>query len=110
MYYFYQNTILTVRPGIGEDNFATVRLKSNGGWAAVKSAAMPRVNEFPDALTNMHRWAQENKLAKADCDYCLDCMGGYCRKFKRELRRIPDNFVHKPAVYIRCDECIRQEE
>ncbi len=46
MYCFYQDTILTVRPGLGKDNFATVNLKSSGGLAAVKSPAMPRVNDF----------------------------------------------------------------
>ena len=106
MYYFYQDTVITVRPGLGEDNFATVKLKPSGSWTAIKSAAMPRVDDFAAAVSNMHAWAKERRLVKADCDVCLDCINGYCTKYKQTLRRIRNDYLFTGGVYMRCNECM----
>jgi hypothetical protein len=42
MYYFYQDTIITVHPGIGQETYATVKRKASGSWETVKTPLMPR--------------------------------------------------------------------
>lgn len=68
--YFYKDTIITVSSGLGDDNFATCYLKPNGNWKAVKSPKMPRVDRIDTAVNNLHAWAEEKGLRRADCGCC----------------------------------------
>lgn len=53
--YCYKGTVIAVRPGLGCDNWATCRRKSNGGWTTVKSKEMPRVKTRQAAEANLRR-------------------------------------------------------
>ena len=107
MYYFYQGTVITVRPGLGGDNWATCKRKPNGGWTAVKSPAMPRVNDYAAAINNLRAWAAEKGLRKADCGCCWHQKGGYCRKRERKLETIQG--YEGNIVNLRCPSCDEME-
>lgn len=110
MYYFYKNTIITIRPGLGENNFATCYLKHTGSWCTVKSPAMPRVAKYADAVNNLHIWAAKNKLKKADCGCCMFCsVDGNCGEYHVKLKKICNDWVTGVSVYRRADSCDMME-
>ncbi len=105
LYYRYQDTIITIKPGLGGDNFATCKLKSNGtSWTAVKTPAMPRTNDFCAAVNNLHDWAKKKNLEKADCGCCHNQIKGFCTKNKLRLEKIDKDYLGLD-VYLRCENC-----
>lgn len=111
MYYFYQDTIITVRPGLGLNNYATCKLKKSGSWKTVVSPDMPRVERLDTAINNLHAWAGKKGLKKADCGCCMFCsVDGFCSEYRKKLQIacMDDLIIHAP-VYRRCDECDMME-
>ncbi len=112
MVYHYQDTIITVQPGIGMDNWATCKLKPSGSWGTVRSKDMPRVNSFTDAVNNLHEWAEKKQLKRADCGCCYYWLptesGHKCRKHDCNLKSVElMGYGVKP---LRCDRCTEFEK
>ena len=103
MVYEYQDTVITVRPGLGIDNWATCKLKKSGSWTMVKSPEMPKVNNMADAVNNLHTWAEKKKLRRADCGCCYFQCGEKCTKYGAKLRAV-ETIIYSKS-HLRCKEC-----
>lgn len=106
--YFYQDTVIAVRPGLGGDNWATCRRKANGAWTTVKSKEMPRVKDRKEAEINFRVWAESKHLNRADCGSCSFCHvgDGVCKHYEEALisiQVIPD----EEPTYIKLNVCGR---
>jgi hypothetical protein len=96
--YHYKDTIITVSCGLGGDNFATGALKPNGGWKTVKTPKMPRVDHEDVAINDLHAWADEKGLRRADCGCCWNRdESGRCSVFG-QLKQMG-------GIFIRHAEC-----
>ena len=110
MYYYYKETVITVHPGLGLNNFATCYLKHTGNWKSVQSPDMPRVERFDTAVNNLHAWAKKKKLKRADCGCCMFCSAdGFCSEYQRKLSKICTDFNTKVPVYHRDAACNMME-
>lgn len=107
MVYEYQGTIITVRPGLGGDNWATCKLKPSGSWTTVKSSAMPRINRMDEAINNLHSWAEKKGLRRADCGCCYHQAVDSCEKYHKQLKSV--EVVIYGEVPLRCPECDEHE-
>ena len=103
MVYHYQETIITVRPGLGGDNWATCKLKPNGSWTTVKSPEIPRTDKMDEAINNLHAWAKKKKLRRADCGCCYYNNSGKCEKYNKQLKSVA--VVVYGKAHLRCEEC-----
>jgi len=101
--YEYQGIIITVRPGLGGDNFSTCKRKPNGGWTTVKTAAMPRTGDVEKAINNLHAWAEKKGLRRADCGCCYYQAGNICQKYNAVLNSL--NIVLVGNTLLRCPQC-----
>ncbi len=108
MYYFYQDTIITVHPGIGRETYATVKRKASGSWETVKTPLMPRTECVATAINNLHRWSEIKKLEKADCGCCWHNVCGKCRKYGKQLKYIEKGFMAGEQNYERCEKCVEE--
>lgn len=108
MIYEYQNTIITVRPGLGGDNYATCKLKPNGSWTAVKTPAMPRTTDMTKAINNLHNWAKQKGLRRADCGCCFHHSYNHCNKYNKALETV--EVVIFGEACLRCPECDELEK
>lgn len=106
--YCYKGTVIAVRPGLGCDNWATCRRKSNGGWTAVKSKEMPRVKTRQVAEENLRRWASNKGLKSARCDGCSDKGDAYCFRYHSSLERM--KALDGTLMDIRLAECENEED
>lgn len=106
--YFYQDTEIVVRPGLGNDNWATSRRKENGGWTTVRSKEMPRVSDRREADINFRVWAEGKHLKRADCGSCPDFRAedGFCSCHNWQLEKIEITPGQKPG-YIKHKNCNR---
>lgn len=107
MVYEYQDTIITVQPGLGLNNWATCKLKKSGSWTTVKSPEMPRTDKINDAINNLHKWAEKKRLRRADCGYCYYRSGDKCTKYNKVLHTV--EVVIFGQVHLRCDGCNEME-
>lgn len=103
MIYEYQGTIITVRPGLGGDNWATCKLKTNGGWTTVKSPDMKRTERLDEAINNLHDWAKRKGLRRADCSCCYNQSGNKCAKHNKALKAV--DVVIFGKTHLRCVGC-----
>lgn len=108
MIYHYQDTIITVQPGLGGNNWAICKLKPTGSWTTVKSPDMPRTDRVDQAINNLHRWAEKKKLKRADCGCCYYQVAHRCTKHDCRLKTI--KVVILGEVHLRREGCTEFEK
>lgn len=86
--YFYQGSVVAVRPGLGGNSWGSCRRKPNGSWTSVKSKNMPRVNTYAEAEKNLRLWAAEKGLQSAECSGCKDKGNAYCFRYHCPIEQI----------------------
>lgn len=104
--YFYQDSVIAVRPGLGGDNWATYRRKANGSWVMVNSKEMPCVNVRKEADINFRVWAESKHLHRADCGSCpfYQVDDGFCSHYEESLTSVEAIPGEKP-MYIKSIFC-----
>lgn len=107
MIYKYQDTIIAVCPGLGDNNWATCKLKKNGSWTTVKTPAMPRIDKIDEAIENLRKWAEKKGLRQIDCDRCYYQLGDFCTKYNENLKRL--NVMFFTLSHLRYEECNEME-
>lgn len=101
--YHYHDTFITICTGLGTDNWATCKLSKSGAWKTLKTPAMPRTEDFCEAINNFHEWAEKKKLRRADCGCCWHGSSeGGCTQFG-QLKK-------QGGIYIRHSACREHEK